>query len=193
MTVTTPPPLTPPRRGLCLEGQFLGLIRSPKGKVKGFRLATATGDQALEVDKYVGYALHREIELGTTVRVWARDRGDELEVIMVVPLSPKQALESPVPMAEITVAAEPAVKPCKIQVCRKGSCHKRGSAQVWRAIEATLAEHPDAAIILEATGCQKACKQGPAIRISPGKEQYAHVSPSAAVAIAQELVERRQR
>ncbi len=183
MTALTPPPIALPRRGFCLEGRCLGLVRSTKGKVKGLRIETATGEQYLTVDKYVGYAVHCEVERGTPVRVWARQKDDELQAVMVIPLAPKPALEP-----QLTTP-EPPTQPYTIQVCRKGSCHKRGSAQVWQALQETLAAFPDAPVTLEATGCQKACKQGPALRVLPHDRQHTRVSPEAAMAIAQQFAQ----
>jgi len=184
VTALTPPAVPAPRRGLCLKGRCLGLLRSSKGKVKGLRLATASGDRLLAVDKYVGYALHCEVEPGMLVRVWARQNDGELEVVMAIPLEPKLELALPTALE----AAEPRQRPTTLQVCRKGSCHKRGSSQVWQALSEALATIPDCPVQLEATGCQKQCKQGPALRITSTGKQYERVTPETAVAIARSLL-----
>jgi (2Fe-2S) ferredoxin len=60
-------------------------------------------------------------------------------------------------------------------VCRKGSCNKRGSGQVWQTLETALNHYPDCPVTLEATGCMKECKQGPNVRILPSHACYSQV------------------
>lgn len=163
-----------------LLGRYLGLTLSSKGKPKSLKLATSQGEQVIKLPKYVGYALRQEVEPGAWVRVWVQPKGDSLRAILVVPLSPKEIMvppESPVPASPVG----------KIQVCKKGSCAKRGSQEVWQTLKTALQQDScGSEVVLEGTSCLKACKKGPNIRLWPDQVQYNQVQPSQIPAILQQ-------
>lgn len=74
-----------------------------------------------------------------------------------------------------------------IQVCRKGKCFKRGSKEIWRALETETAKNPDLQhVSIEAVGCMKACKQGPNIRVLPKGKVLHHVNQNKALSTLSE-------
>lgn len=172
-----------------LEGQFIRELRSPKGKLKGIGLRTVDQEYAITLPKYLRPMLVRELELGDLVRVWVSPQKAGWEAFNVVPLRPKMDLLEPRPqVASAQVARQPSrqPQPC-VQVCRKGSCCKRGSGEVYRAIEGAIATNSNLQNLkLESTGCLKECKKGPALRLSPTKEVFTRVTPQNVVAILEE-------
>jgi (2Fe-2S) ferredoxin len=154
---------------LVLEGRYLGSITSSKGRPKYLRLQTDQGEQLIKLPDYVGYALAEEVESGAWVRVWVRQKGEKLKAVMVIPLAPTAAVNVSAPVSESRL---PSI--CKIQVCRKGGCCKRGGLNVWQALQEALQQTSGGQRVhLEASGCMKECKHGPNIRV--GSAIYSQV------------------
>ncbi|HEY9761004.1 MAG TPA: (2Fe-2S) ferredoxin domain-containing protein [Trichocoleus sp.] len=177
-----------------LEGQFVRELRSSKGKLKGICLQTVDREYSIKLPKYLRPMLARELEQGGIVRVWVSPKKEDWVALNVIPLTPK-GLNSLEPVSETLEASrrvhahstktrEPEF--C-VQVCRKGSCCKRGSREIYDQIETAIATNPALENVrLESTGCLKECKKGPAIRISPTKETLTHVTPQTVEAILEE-------
>jgi NADH:ubiquinone oxidoreductase subunit E len=157
-----------------LQGRYLGGLPSSKERLKYMRLQTEQGERHIKLPDYVRYALMQEVELGSWVRVWVRSKGDKLKAVMVIPLPPKTDVQTVAAIAEVAERAIATI--CKIQVCQKGSCCKRGAAAVLQALQGTLAEWPtEQSVQVEATGCLKDCKRGPNLKI--GSVFYNQVQP----------------
>ena len=91
--------------------------------------------------------------------------------------------------------AMPMAPTVTIEVCRKGSCCKRGSRDIWEAFQSAISAAPRSAdnpgqvgfpIALKQTGCMKNCKRGPNVRVKPGKACYQTVRPEQVPAILAE-------
>jgi len=157
---------------ISIQGRYLGGITSSKGHLKWLRIETERGEQQIKLSKYIGCTLSQEIQPGAEIRVWARPKKDYLKALMVVPLNPKLKIE---PLPELSRQ----FKPLTIQVCQKGGCRKRGGAKVWAALQQEIeARKAGSTICLEATGCQKNCKQGPNICLGPKSVRYSRVQTS---------------
>jgi len=167
---------------ILLQGRCLTLEMSSKGRPKYLRLGTEEGEQRIKLPKYVGYTLRREIQPGVGVQIWAQPKEDGFKAVLVVPLDPQAEMSLPKwtpPMAPVY----------KVEVCRKGSCMKRGSLQVLHALEQAVQEHPEGSkVVVTGTGCLKACKQGPNLRFSPGSKEYHGVRREQAAAIVQQFL-----
>lgn len=172
-----------------LEGRFVGSLASPKGKLKGLRLQTSEQEYTIKLPKFLRLVAERELEPGQRVRVWASPTKGEWIALNIIPLSPKrrEALgELPsLPTAKETKKA--AAAPARLQVCRRGSCCKRGSTAVYEAAAAAIATNPALSHLrLEPSGCLKECKKGPAIKLSPTQEVFTKVTPQNVPAILEE-------
>lgn len=155
-------------QGRVLKGQYTGALRSDKGKLKGLLLNTGGQEQAVKLPKYLRPMLVREIMPNAYIQVWAYPDGDSWRGINILPLSDDEQLSirSALPPApQITAPKDQTV--C-IQVCGKGKCCKQGSRQLGQLLQAEVAANPALEhVSIEFTGCMKACKQGPNMRILP--------------------------
>lgn len=76
----------------------------------------------------------------------------------------------------------------RLQICNKGTCRKRGSAKLRQALEATIHDTPDLhSLTVETTGCLKACKKGPNLRILPSGKVLHHLTPDAVPSLLPQL------
>lgn len=57
-------------------------------------------------------------------------------------------------------------QPCKVLICQKSACCRRGAKELWQELEAQQLP-----IALKATGCMGECKRGPAVVILPHKKR----------------------
>lgn len=178
-------------QGRVLRGQYQAPLRSDKGKVKGIILETATGSINLKLPKYLRPMLVRELSPGSWVQVWAFPEDDRWRAINLipwpveeVPADLKVALAAAPASPPASGASAPKIAPVCIQVCRKGKCFKQGGATLFQALQAEIDHNPSLNhVTLEATGCMKACKQGPNLRVLPQKKMHSRVTPDRALAI----------
>ncbi|MEM8546350.1 MAG: (2Fe-2S) ferredoxin domain-containing protein [Cyanobacteria bacterium P01_H01_bin.119] len=185
--------------GVVLKGQFTEVLRSPKGKVKGIQLRTATQTYAIKLPKYLRPMLVRELTPLTFVEVWAYPDEQKWRGINVAPLpdreasalqaawqaqgiAPAIASES----AEKSAADSPLPSLC-VQVCRKGKCFKRGSREIMRSLEAAIAADSQLQnVSVVGVGCMKACKKGPNIKLSNSSKVIGGVTPDNILALVQQ-------
>ncbi|MEM1369782.1 MAG: (2Fe-2S) ferredoxin domain-containing protein [Cyanobacteria bacterium P01_H01_bin.15] len=184
--------------GVVLKGQFTEVLRSPKGKIKGLQLRTATDTYAIKLPKYLRPMLVRELTLLDFVEVWAYPDEEKWRGINVAPLPEREAsaLRAAWEVAGIAPAiapdsdhASPAnapLPPLRVQVCRKGKCAKRGGQEIIRALETAIAADPQLRnVSVVGVGCMKACKKGPNIKLSNSSKVIGGVTPSDALTIIQ--------
>ncbi len=191
--------------GVVLKGQFIDVLRSQKGKIKGVHLQTETETYAIKLPKYLRPVLVRELTLGDFVQVWAYCEEDQWRGINILPLSePEQvairelwqarsispeavALSDASLTPPATVTAEPAAaspRPVCVQVCRKGKCFKQGGRKIMQSLETAIAADPNLQhVSVEGVGCLKACKKGPNLKFSHSKKVINGVTPDNAIAL----------
>ncbi|MBD2257085.1 (2Fe-2S) ferredoxin domain-containing protein [Pseudanabaena sp. FACHB-2040] len=168
-----------------LEGTYVGELKSPKGKLKGIRLQTARQEYPIKLPKYLVPILTHELESGSPMRVWVTPKKDTWIALNIIPLSPKELAAESLPIATPSLA-QPS-KPYCVQVCSKSNCCKRGSSEVYRAMEDAIATNPSLSNIrLEPTGCLKECKKGPCIRLASTGKVFTQVTCENAPAILAE-------
>lgn len=177
-----------PAQPRVLEGQWVGELRSDKGKLKGIRLLTSSGEFAIKLPKYLRPMLVRSLQPGSFLRVWVSPKKDIWEALNLIPLLPGMDTDwqppTPTPAAEATPARRALA--C-LQICRKGSCYKHGSGEVYRAAEAAIAADPALDHVrLEPTGCLKACKQGPAVKLAGTGKVLTRMTPQKMAALLAE-------
>jgi (2Fe-2S) ferredoxin len=174
-----------------LKGQYIGVLRSSKGKLKGLQLQSGQKVEQIKLPKYLRPILLRELEPGTFVQVWVNAyKDDRWQAVNLMPLPPSEIdmllQDACLPDSNSYVEAAPVrKKTCqRIQVCRKGTCYKRGGSELWQALQREIATNPQLQDInLEKTGCLKACKQGPNVRVLPSGKLLKGVRPSHASAV----------
>ncbi|RZM78820.1 (2Fe-2S) ferredoxin domain-containing protein [Leptolyngbya iicbica] len=194
-------------QGVVLKGQFIDVLRSPKGKIKGVCLQTETATYSIKLPKYLRPVLVRELTPGDFVQVWAYCEAEQWRGINILPLSEPERIDlqenwqarqfvptsSPnvdtaaVSEASAIAPTEPsasAPKPLCVQVCRKGKCFKQGGRQIMQSLETAIADDPNLQhVSVEGVGCLKACKKGPNIKLSHSKKVISGVTPDNALTI----------
>ncbi len=174
-------------------GQYGAPLRSQKGKLKGLQLQSLEGCLIIKLPKYLRPMLVRELSPGDWIQVWAYPEGDRWQALDVLPWPEQEVPDAlrqavpPLPSALVPASpredSRPGAQVC-IQVCRKGKCFKQGGQQIWQALEAEVEANPDLQhIAIEATGCMKACKQGPNLRVLPQGKLHSRINPDRAVAL----------
>ena len=159
-----------------LRGQFSGL-RPKQGKAKWMRLKTDQGKIKIKLPKPMRRWVAKELEPGTSVQVWAKFKKDSYKAVQVIPSSSRESVA-------LHPSPHKAPKTHRIKVCMKGSCRKRGSGEVCRALENARDSHPEAGSIrIEKTGCLNCCKKGPNLCILPEKTLLHRVQPEQAAEI----------
>ena len=180
-------------QGRVLKGQYVGAFRSPKGKLKGLLLKSGGDEYAVKLPKYLRPILVRELVPETYIQVWAYPDEEIWRAINILPLPEAERLqlqqqesESP-PSSDQPAHKSNPLTPQRaevcIQVCRKGKCFKQGSREIWQTLQAEVEANPDLQhVSIEATGCMKACKKGPNLRILPAGKMMSSVSSRKALA-----------
>lgn len=174
-------------QGRVLKGQYVGAFRSEKGKLKGLRLQSGAEEYTIKLPKYLRPMLVRELQPETFVQIWAYPDKDIWRAINILPLSETEIQALPKSI-EATVKQPVAQAPQKprtcIQICRKGKCFKQGSKAIWQTLQDEVEANPDLQhLSIEATGCMKACKQGPNLRILPSGKVVNRVNASKALSV----------
>ncbi|WP_190481851.1 (2Fe-2S) ferredoxin domain-containing protein [Pseudanabaena sp. FACHB-2040] len=170
-------------QGHILKGRYSDVLRSEKGKVKGIRLQTSDQEYAVKLPKYLRPMLVRELELGAFIQVWAYPDGVAWDAVNILPLPPSEVDALGLGALPTQASQMRSSRTC-VQVCRKGSCCKRGSGELWRALQQEVETNPEfQEVDLEATGCLKACKQGPNLRLPSTGEVISWASPKDAPAV----------
>jgi hypothetical protein len=175
--------------GEVLKGQFVEVLRSGKGKLKGIVLRTADQTYEVKLPKYLRPVLVRELAPHAFVKVWAYPDDGRWRGINITPLEEPEAIAlrdrlSHSEPAASTALAEKTKKPASqpkqmcVQVCRKGKCFKQGGKQILETLQSEVAANPDLQhISVEGVGCMKACKQGPNVKLSTSKKVISGVTP----------------
>lgn len=182
-------PATHPARtaptGQVLKGQYRGVYRSDKGKIKGLLLQAGEAELTVKLPKYLRPMLVRELAPGDFVQVWAYPEDDRWRAINVLPLSQGEAEMLRQQWGDLAPAPELAQASPKrmcIEVCTKGKCYKQGGRQIYNALQEAVESDPALAhVAIKGTGCMKACKQGPNLRLPNGRMLHG-VSPTEALA-----------
>jgi NADH:ubiquinone oxidoreductase subunit E len=184
--------------GQILKGQYLRPIRSKKGKLKGLELHAGEKTYAIKLPKYLRPMLTWELEPQCFVKVLAYPDHDTWQAVNLLPLSEAEAItlqaqwQNSAPQSVPDRDAPALTRPDKatsmcIQVCRKGKCYKQGGKHIWQILQAEVEANPDLQhVSIEATGCMKACKKGPNVRVLPTGKMLNRVTPDHALNVLQD-------
>ncbi|WP_017298933.1 (2Fe-2S) ferredoxin domain-containing protein [Nodosilinea nodulosa] len=172
--------------GQVLKGQYVGAYRSDKGKIKGMLLQVGAAEYTIKLPKYLRPMLVRELAPGEFVQVWAYPEDDRWRAINVLPLPECEASllrQQWGDLSPVVEADRPKQKRLCIEVCTKGKCYKQGGRQLHGALQDAVDSNPDLShVSIKATGCMKACKHGPNLRLPNGRMLH---RPTPAEALAQ--------
>jgi (2Fe-2S) ferredoxin len=170
-------------QGQILKGRYSDVLRSEKGKLKGLQLQIGEQELAIKLPKYLRPMLVRELEIGAYIQVWAYPDGAAWYAINILPL-PAQEVKA-LGLDELPTLNKQEQRPWAcIHVCRKGTCHKRGSGELWQALHQEIEVNPEfKGVEIAATGCLKACKQGPNLRLAATGEVINWARPQDAPAV----------
>ncbi|MGB3203241.1 MAG: (2Fe-2S) ferredoxin domain-containing protein [Nodosilinea sp.] len=163
-----------PPTGQVLKGQYAGAYRSGKGKIKGLLLQAGETEYTIKLPKYLRPMLVRELTPGEFVQVWAYAEEDRWRAINILPLpgceaeALRQQWEAFSPPPSAPIKAQP--KRLCIEVCTKGKCYKQGGKQLHSALQDAVEADPNLShVSIKGTGCMKACKHGPNLRLPNGR------------------------
>lgn len=157
-------------RGQVLKGQYAGVYRSDKGKIKGLQLRSGETDYTIKLPKYLRPMLVRELAPGEFIQVWAYPEDDRWRAVNILPLPEGEAVALRQQWGALAppAKAQPPTRLC-LEVCTKGKCFKQGGRHLYNALQGAVEGNPDLAhVSLKATGCMKACQQGPNLRLPNG-------------------------
>ncbi|MEN9216761.1 MAG: (2Fe-2S) ferredoxin domain-containing protein [Gloeomargarita sp. HHBFW_bins_162] len=147
-----------------LTGTFVGFLPSGKGKLKFIRIRDGEQEHQVKLPKYMRAGLMRELVVGMGVKVAVRWHDHSWEATDILLFSGVEPLVSAANLVQSMVATQPA---CRVEVCQKGSCRKQGSMQLLQELGEMVREQGwEEWVFVEGSGCQKACKQGPNVRIN---------------------------
>lgn len=131
-----------------------------KGLPKVIILRTATGTVWIKLEKSLRRELAQPPKVGDRLRLegtisekydgWVKQyKANHLEFLATAQASTARRSQ-----------------PCKILICQKSACCRRGAKELWQELEAQQLP-----IALKATGCMGECKRGPAVVILPHKKR----------------------
>ncbi|MEA5449827.1 (2Fe-2S) ferredoxin domain-containing protein [Leptolyngbya sp. CCNP1308] len=171
--------------GQVLKGQYAGAYRSDKGKIKGLLLRSGETEFTIKLPKYLRPMLVRELAPGDFVQVWAYPEDERWRAVNVLPLPECEAETLKQQWGDLTPATEVPQSQQKrlcIEVCSKGKCFKQGGRQTYHALQTAIDDNPELShVSVKATGCMKACKHGPNLRLPSGQMLH-RASPAEALA-----------
>ena len=182
-------------QGRVLKGQYTGVFRSSKGKLKGLLLRSSTGEHAVKLPKYLRPILVRELVPETFIQVWAYPDKDIWRAINVLPLPDAEIPSLQQELAELPQQQQtnipgkaniPRKAKVLVQVCSKGKCFKQGGRHILQVLQTAVETNPELQhVSVEGTGCMKACKKGPNLRLPSGKI-VSNLNPTNALAVLSE-------
>ncbi|MBE9138908.1 (2Fe-2S) ferredoxin domain-containing protein [Nodosilinea sp. LEGE 07088] len=179
--VAKPKP-TPTPPGQVLKGRYTGAYRSNKGKIKGLLLQVGAEEYTIKLPKYLRPLLVRELTPGEFVQVWAYLDDDRWRAINILSLPDGEAAALPQAWGATAPARTAQPQRLCVEVCTKGKCYKQGGRQIHSALQAAVERNPNLAhVAIKGTGCMKACKHGPNLRLPNGRMLH-RVTPAEALA-----------
>lgn len=162
-----------------LEGECLGFLGKPGGKIKYVRMAIASGEILVKLAKELRKPVIFGIRPGDTIQVvgeqkFASDLGPmKLKAFQVKKVCPHSRMTA----AELEKPLQPSAK---LLVCQKSGCRKRGGKRWCQEIEAALCDRGlDRHVKIQETGCLKGCSSGPNLLLMPHKTRLNALHPQA--------------
>lgn len=170
-----------------LEGQFVGFINKPNGRLKSLRLMLNDKELHIKLNK----ELRNSLEYGLAVGDWLQVVGIQkfkgsfndfkLKAFQVNRLSCslecKDDLNQNYSVTPETVSSS-CQKKGKILLCNKSDCAKNGSEKLYQALQKTICRLGlKDSVTIQKTSCQKRCKKAPNMILMPRKEKCSNPRP----------------
>ncbi len=169
-----------------LQGQLLGFILKDGYKIKYLKIAFAEREYWIKLPKQLRAQINQNMVPGCWLDITGysqkcRKTGKlklQAEAVKLAePEKPNHKTLAPTSKANNLKTTVNSSK-IKILVCSKSSCRKRGSDALCQLLQTQieddgLQEHAE----IKLTGCQKECKKGPNLVITPDKTRYSRVTP----------------
>ncbi len=178
------------KQNINLIGQFVGYEVKDGYKVKRMQLRTADGVISVKLTKVAKACLFRlscEIPMqpGTLLSLAVEPKYDDgqlkyykvhdLQVLAVA----SERVETELTRLSST-KTQNSGKQTRVRVCDRGTCRKRGSAQIYEQLQQAISDRNlGDQVILERSSCLKKCKQGPNIAV--GKACHSRVCTATVV------------
>ena len=171
-----------------LEGRFLGFILKDGYKPKTLRLETATREYWIKLPKSLREEVLRDKlydRLKPGDRIYATGesvlslKNGTVKLIADEIQWPNSDRLEPIPV-ESSNPANPCrqKKKCRILVCEKSDCRKRGAAKIAIALQDQLDELGlSDRVQIKKTGCMSRCKHAPNVVVMPDKTRYSRLGP----------------
>jgi (2Fe-2S) ferredoxin len=165
-----------------IEGEFLGFLGEPGGKIKFLRIMADQQEFQIKLSDELRHPLSRELVLGDRIQVLGERKlkGGFNELKLKAYQINRLSANSQPDRANLPASPSPQLG--KILLCQKSGCLKRGGYRLKQALEQAL----DSLglrdrVTIESTSCQKCCKQAPNFIVMPGQYRYSgsYLSPEA--------------
>lgn len=149
-----------------IEGSFIGGKLSRNGQLKQLQIKMSGGSaygqadrvQSIKVPKPLRPTLGRLLESSTHLKLQVHTGHHHLKVVNILNLLNNEPSHG-------ATSCSPSIR---VQVCSKGSCHKRGSDKICAALQAEIQERKLQGVVsVEKVGCLKECKNSPNVRLKP--------------------------
>lgn len=171
-----------------IEGEFLGFIPKPGGKLKYIRVQVGERVIPIKLAKELRETLGQELVEGDRLSIFLEPENSghisklKLKSDRIERLDPRgESLisESRSASSSVSSTSKSEIRDRgKVLICRKSSCSKRGGKQLYRALIETLKQLGlQERVGIELTDCQKQCKQAPSLILMPGHVKHAYVHP----------------
>ncbi|WP_119261013.1 (2Fe-2S) ferredoxin domain-containing protein [cyanobacterium endosymbiont of Rhopalodia gibberula] len=170
-----------------LEGQFVGFINKPNGRLKSLRLMLNGKELHIKLDKELRESLEYGLAVGDWVQIVGRQKFKgsfndfKLKAFQVNRLSCGLECKDDLNQnySAISENQSPSCsKKGKILLCNKSDCAKNGSEELYLELQKTICrlglEH---SVTIQKTSCQKRCKKAPNMILMPGKEKCSNPQP----------------
>lgn len=146
-----------------IEGSFIGGQLSRSGQLKQLQIKISAAGQAdrvqgIKVPKTLRPILGELLLSSNYLKLQVQASNHHFKVVSIL----DDYHNSPLPKTTSCTT------PIRVQVCSKGSCHKRGSEKMCAALQEVIQERNWQGVVsIEKVGCLKECKNSPNVRLKP--------------------------
>lgn len=149
-----------------MHGLIVDWCLDKKGQPKQLQIETVAGTFQARVVKSQRPCLAGELWLQAPVRLWLQVKGSRVTAEYVVPLEPRQQVE--------TGCSEQARQAC-IWVCGSKSCCRKGGSELLDKLKAAADGQPQ--LKVKKCDCLGTCKKGPSLKVK-GDRKIHQVNPN---------------
>jgi hypothetical protein len=173
-----------------IMGQFIGYEIQDGYQIKRLHLLTSSGIQSIKLSKEAKASLFRltldtPLQPGMSIALHVTGKQSD-DVMKLKAYSVSLCPPSSTAIAPLNHQDSHAPQ-TEIRVCDRGTCHKRGANQVYKAICQEVVERGlTGQITVQKTGCLKDCKHGVNVKIN--KTCHHNVCPAQAAYLIEQNV-----